>query len=224
MLKEMTVYSILRKKKIESLISSLGLENEDALIIDSGDFTYNFESVVFISDRIDTDAEGIRYGENVRALGEGLYSDSYEPSVVFQYPDEDTAALAYALSRHYGIKLNELGCVKLENDSFYIAHNARDIRNIISSRRSYFRTIVIFSFDTCSDIRSLASAFQNADIVFLLSKGTEHEKAFKKAAERMIFSPVIKRLSAVIDIKGIDDIIEYISPTDVVFEIELKEQ
>ena len=70
-------------------------------------------------------------------------------------------------------------------------------------------------------MHALASAFQNADILFLIRRGGKDEERFKKALDRVIFSPVVKRLSAVVDIKTIDDIISYISPSDAVFEIEL---
>lgn len=220
----MEIYSLLRKKKIESLLSSLDLSNIDGTIADSGDFEYSGKGKLFISSSLGTDLEGIRYGSNIRAIADNLYADAYDPSIVFSYSDEDTASLAYTLAKEYGIPLSRLGEVCVEDDMFYLVHGAGEIRNIIRHRSRSLRTMVIFSFDSYDDMPALASAFQNVDILFLLTKGGKDEKAFKKALDRIIFSPVIKRLSAVIEIKSIDDIIGYITPGDVVFEIELRKE
>ena len=219
----MKVYSLIRKKKIESLVKSLGLEDTDGIIIDTPDFEYDAEDKVFVSEELDSAVEGIRYGKSfIRAIADNLYSDSYNPSVVFSYSDAETAPLAYALAREYGIELSRLENITLENDMFYIAHSAMEIRNIISSRTGRLRTIVIFSFSGYDDMHALASAFQNVDILFLIRKGDEDEERLKKALDRVIFSPVVKRLSAVVDISSIDDVVSYLSPSDVVFEIELQ--
>lgn len=218
----MKVYSLLRKKKIESLVRALGLEKAEGIVADTPDFEYECGVKLFIPSGMDSSIDGIRYGEeDIRAMGEDLYADAYSPSVVFSYHDVDTAPLAYALAREYGLDLQRLDDVELENDMFYIAHDARDVRVIISSRRARLRTIVIFSFDRYDDMHALASAFQNVDLLFLIRKGSSDEERLKKALERVVFSPVVKRLSAVIDIKGIDDVVPYITPSDVVFEIEL---
>lgn len=216
----MRIYSLLRKKKIESLVRGLSLENEDFVIADCPGYECDGERL-FISSSLFDGGEAIVYGDNIRALGENLYADSYDPSVTFSYPDPDSADLAYALCRTYGIDLKRLENIELESDMFFRVKSAKEIRSVISSRGSSLRTLVIFSFDSYDDMHALASAFQNADILFLLRRGGKDEERFKKALDRVIFSPVVKRLSAVVDIKTIDDIINYISPSDAVFEIEL---
>lgn len=217
----MKVYSKLRKKRITSLVKSLSLENEDGVIADSSDYEED-GTKLFLSSSLEKVDGAIIYGENIRSLGEGLYSDACDPSRVFYYPDPDTAAIAYAIAKEYSIPLERLRDVKLENDTYYLVHDAREIRSIINHKGGHLKVYVIFSFDTYSDMHSLASAFQNADVVFLLSKGREEEKRFKKALDRVIFSPVVKRISAVVDIKSIDDIMDYITADDIVFEIELR--
>ena len=88
----MKVYSKLRKKRITSLVKSLSLENEDGVIADSSDYEED-GTKLFLSSSLEKVDGAIIYGENIRSLGEGLYSDAYDPSRVFYYPDPDTAAL-----------------------------------------------------------------------------------------------------------------------------------
>ncbi len=219
----MEIYSILRKKKIEALVKELGLENEDAVIVDCLPYEYSGNGIKFVFSALDLDLDDeVAYGNRLRALGSSLYSDAYDPSVTFSYSDEDTAELAYALARTYKIDLNALSQIELTEDSFYIVHSVKEIKSVISHRRSNLRTIVIFSADSYQDPHALASAFQNADIVFLIAKKTEEEKKFKKAVDRVIFSPAVKRLSAIIDIARIDDALPFLKPDDAVFEIELR--
>lgn len=216
----MQVYSLLRKEKIISLVKELHIEDKEGAILDIKS-DYDGQGVVFAYDPSYHDGSSIVYSNLVRSLGDGLYSDAYDPSVVFSYPDGDTASLAYALCKEYGIDLNVLKDVRLAESSYYVARSAKEIRSIINHRRNNLKMMVIFSPSSYADPHALASAFQNSDILLLLSNGSKEEKAFKKALDRVIFSPAVKRLSAVIDIKSIDDAISFITPDVNVFEIEL---
>ena len=67
----MKVYSLLRKKKIESLVRALGLEKVEGIVADTPDFEYECGVKLFIPSGMDFSIDGIRYGEeDIRAMAD----------------------------------------------------------------------------------------------------------------------------------------------------------
>ncbi len=138
------------------------------------------------------------YGNRLEKLEEGLYSLKGNYGVLFHYFDDATAELAFAAFEQYGIPLEKSNGIRLPDIHDYEVHSKEELSYLLSGFPFSSRVWCFCTF--CSGFSyplDLAGYFCNVDFLVLKRTETKEEKNFLKSLDRIMFSPVVRRLSCV---------------------------
>lgn len=158
------------------------------------------------------------------ASGDNIYFLRLNPSVTFSYPDRDTAELAYALMSFFSFPLSTLENIVFDEQRELKAQSIDEIKAFLSTFAHSSKVWVYFHSSSYKNPSRLASAFRNADYIVLEKEDTKEYERFTRALDSIIFSPLISRLSSVVEVDSFTTPLSFISPLDKVISINLEEK
>lgn len=229
----MDVYGSRNRGKIVSLLALLGTGEGDLFVTDkvfSEEMLFKlfsekkFKRVFLPSSCSHLELPGgikcVYYGNRLEKLEEGLFSLKGDYSVLFRYFDDSTAELAFAIFEEYCIPLEKSEGIRLLDLHDYEVHSKEELSYLFSSFPFSSRIWCFCTFQSgFSYPLELAGCFCNVDFLVLKKSGTKEEGKFIKSLDRIMFSPVVRRLSCVYAVDDFSLVSGLIASDDLVVNI-----
>ena len=230
------VYGSRNRNKILSLLALLGAGDGDLFVTDEvfsekmlfkllSEKKFNRVFLPYSSSNLDIPrgTKSVFYGNRLEKLEKGLFSLKGDYGALFHYFDDDTAELAFTIFEEYGIMLEKSGEIRLPDIHDYEVHSKEELSYLLSSFPFSSRLWCFCTF--CSGFSypsDLASYFCNVDFLVFKRTGTKEEGKFLKSLDRIMFSPVVRRLSCVYPVDDFSTVSGLLAPDDLVVNIFLE--
>lgn len=176
------------KPKWESELSDLlpGLPSGSLVVIP-------FNSRLYIERQ---DIRVWRYGNSLRDVGKGVFYPNSEPGRMMKLPEGMLSEIAFALVESFGLPDDRFSSMTLHEDPYYVVGSPAEIDAVLSRVPLSVPVNVILDADSYPEPKRMVSALSRSSMLLVKRKGIEGEKAFSKALDRVVFSPVIHKLAS----------------------------
>lgn len=172
-------------RKVSALLPSL--EPGTLLVIPSGGMSYVEREDIRI----------VRYGNLLRKADEGIFYPGGEPGRLLRLPEGRLGEICFALMTHFGLPDDFFSSFVPAEESVFTVASAAEVATVLSYVPLSCPVVAVLDASSYREPVQLARSFERASFLLVRRNGIEGESKFLKAVDRMIFSPVMHKLSSI---------------------------